>query len=482
MKILLVHPPYERIPKEIPLGLAYIASFLRQSGHSVEILDIDGQGYTKKEVEEIISKSDCDCFGIGGLSSTYRYIKWLASIIKFYFPRKTIIAGNMVATAHPEVLLKNSNIDIAVIGEGEITCKELMEALEGPRDLNDVKGICYKENGQIIFTPSRQRIRVLDDLPFPAWELFPVRTYLRNPIYREHGLRSLNISTMRGCPFGCTFCSRVFGRLVTKRTANSIIAEIKELIKRFQVQYIAIIDDLFISDQKHVYEFCDKIISESINIRWGAGGRVNLIDEPLLKKMKAAGCDLLSFGFESGSQLILDNMKKDVKVEEAERAIRLTRDAGIRVIGSFMFGMLGETEETLEETINFIKRTDLPNYRFFFTTPYPGTTLYETARKMGRISQDEDAFLENLGEMADTLTANLTGYPDQQLIDMKRRAEERLKREVRLKVKLRRASDVWESRLGEMKMGLYYDGILYTIKRTILKLVRHFKKHSLELP
>lgn len=465
-----------RMPKEIPLGLAYIAGFLQRAGHSVAILDIDGYGYDKKAVEDIISKSDCDCFGIGGLSPSYRYVKWLSSVIRSHHSNKVIIAGNMVAIAQPETLLKNSEVDIAVIGEGEATCKELLDALEGPGNLNEINGICYKKDGGIHFTPPRERLRNLDELPFPAWELFPVRTYLRNPIYRESGLRSLNISTTRGCPYDCTFCSRVFGRAVTRRSAGSIVDEIKELIKRYQVQYVAIIDDLFISDQKHVYEFCDKMIAERVKIRWGAGGRVNLVNEPLLKKMKEAGCDLLSFGFESGSQEILNNMKKNVKVGQAEKAIELTRKAGIRPIGSFMFGMFGETQETLDQTIDFIKRTGLPNRRLFFTTPYPDTPIYETAKKMGRINRDENTFLDSLGEMADTLVVNLTDYPDKQLISIKQEAEERLKKEVRLRVKWRRKLDIWQSHYGKIKMGLYYDGILSVIKSLILNMFSHFGK------
>lgn len=458
MKILLINPPYERIPKEIPLGLAYITSYLEKNGHKVDVLDIDGCGYGKKEVEAIVSRSDSDCFGIGGLSSTYRYIKWLTSIIKSHHRGKVVIAGNMAATAHPETLLNNSDVDIAVVGEGEVTCKELLDVLNASGNLDAVKGIGYKKDGKVIFTPPRERIRNPDELPFPAWEHFPVETYLKNPIYREHGLRSLNISTIRGCPFDCVFCSRAFGRTVTKRSIDNIISEIKELIRRYRVQYVAIIDDLFISDQKHVYEFCDKLAAERLKIRWGAAGRVNLINEPLLKKMKAAGCDLLSFGFESGSQKILDIMKKRVKVEEAENAIKLTRKAGIRVIGSFMIGMVGETRQTLEETVNFIKRTDLPNCRFFFATPYPGTALYDMARDMGRLKQSEDAFLEGLGEMANTLAVNLTDFSDQDLIGIKKSAEERLKNEVKPAVKWRRLLDIWQSRLGKLKMELYYKG------------------------
>lgn len=475
MKILLINPPYERIPKEIPLGLAYIASYLENNGHKVDVLDIDGCGYGKKEVEVIISKSDNDCFGIGALSSTYRYIKWLTSIIKFHHPNKVIIAGNMVATAHPETLLKNSNVDIAVIGEGEVTCKELLDVLKAAGNLDAVKGIAYKKGGKVIFTPPRERIRNLDELPFPAWEHFPVETYLRNPIYREHGLRSLNISTIRGCPFDCIFCSRAFGRTVTKRSIDNIISEIRELIEKFQVQYVAIIDDLFISDQKHVYEFCDKLAAEKLNIRWGAAGRVNLINEPLLKKMKAAGCDLLSFGFESGSQKILDIMKKRAKVEQAENAIKLTMQAGIRVIGSFMIGMIGETRETVEETVNFIKRTNLPNCRFFFATPYPGTALYDMANKMGCLKQDEDTFLEGLGEMADTMAVNLTDFSDQELTGIKKSAEERLRNEVRMTVKWRRLLDVWQSRLGRLKMELYYKGPLHKKARAKSAIQRGIK-------
>lgn len=461
-----------RMPKEIPLGLGYIASFLKQAGYGVEVLDIDGNGYSKEQVEKIISTAKCDCFGIGGLSSTYKYIKWLSSIIKFYHPYKKIFAGNMVAIANPEALLKNSMVDVAVIGEGEIVCKELMEVQEGKRSLESVKGICYKENGKVIFTGHRERIKELDNLPLPAWELFPVEVYIRNPIYRENGLRSLNISTMRGCPFDCTFCSRAFGKLVTKRSAQSIVSEIKELVKRFNVQYVAIIDDLFISDKKHVYEFCDRMIQDKVNVKWGAAGRVNLITEELLKKMKSAGCDLLSFGFESGSQKMLDAMKKNVKVEQAVQAIDLTRKAGIRVIGSFMIGIPGETKETIEETVDFIKRTNLPNYKFFLATPYPDTELYKTGRAVGRIKENEDEFLDRLGEMADTLSVNLTDFSDKDLIDIKRYSEERLKKEARLKVKLERGLDVWQSRLGKIKMGLRYDGLITTFGYLFQKIAR----------
>lgn len=224
MDVLLVNPAC-RLPTMLPLGLGYIASVLSEEGHNVSMLDINGFGYTNEKVEEMLKIIEFDIVGIGGLSTTYKYVKWLAKTIKKYKPNTPVVVGNMVATASPELLLKNSNVDVAVIDEGEITIKELVLAIKNGQNLNKIKGIFYKDNGNIIKTPPRERITDLDCLPFPTWDLFPMETYLNNTSQypAAFGLRASTLSSVRGCPYNCTFCSRPFGRQVYRRDRKSVV-------------------------------------------------------------------------------------------------------------------------------------------------------------------------------------------------------------------------------------------------------------------
>lgn len=470
MNILLVNPPY-RIAFRIPVGLGYVASVVREAGHNVRILDINALRYSREKVEELIRGFEFDLIGIGGLSPTYRYVKWLAGIIKKYKPHVPIVAGNMVSTAHPEALLNNSKVDIAVINEGEETFKELVSAINGDKDLKEVKGIFYKDNGNIIKTSPRPRISDLDSLPFPAWDLFPLQNYWSNstesPV--RFGLRSMMISTVRGCPYNCTFCSRPFGRTVYTRSPGSIIKEIKELKKRYRIECITSSDDLFLVDKEFVLEFCDRMISENLDVKWCAPGRVNLVGDNLLRKMRKAGCVELGYGFESGSQLILDRMKKRITVKQSEEAIKMTRRAGIKITGSFIFGMPGEMRETIRETVEFIKRTRLHLYRFFYATPYPATELYEIARTMGRLPEDEDKYLESLGEMRTTFLVNFTEFSDSELVRLKKLTELTVKRNLTFRLRVEGFIENWQRRFIVISQSLRASGFISTVKMISLK-------------
>ena len=183
-------------------------------------------------------------------------------------------------------------------------------------------------------------------------------------------------------------------------------------------------------------KFCDDLIKEKLKIGWGSSARVNLVDRGLLSKMKKAGCEVVSYGFESGSQEILDTMSKGVTVEQAEKAVAMTKKAGIAIEGSFMIGMIGETEETVNETVDFIKRTGLMQHRFFYTTPYPSTPLYDMAKKLGKIPENEDRYVASLGEMYSLLLVNLTNMSSEKLRDLKNEAEEKIKKNFNMRTKL----------------------------------------------
>lgn len=477
MNILLINPPC-RSAYLLPLGLGYIASVIRDKGHNVKILDINALEYSPEKVRQILKNLDFDIAGIGGLTTTYGYVKWLSHAIKKDRPHVPIVAGNMVSTAHPELLLKNSSVDIAVIDEGELTFKDIVSAIESNRDIGGIKGIFYKDSSKkIIKNPPRERITDLDLLPFPAWDLFPMEVYLNNSrLSSSTGLASINISTVRGCPYSCTFCSRQFGRKVYTRFAKGIVDEIKELKIRYKIKSIAFSDDLFLVNEERVLELCDRIIFDKIDIKWSTSGRVNLVNDNLLKKMHKAGCIELSFGFESGSQDMLNRMNKAVTVAQAEKAIKITRKAGIRVLGSFIFGMPGETHESIKETLAFIKRTQLPMYRFFYATPYPKTELYEIAMKTGKIPEDEDKYVESLGEMRTTFLVNLTDFSDIELVRLKNLAEQTARRNLSLKYKFEEFAEDWHRRLVTTRLSLRNAGISLTIKKIFSKILQKLKK------
>jgi len=360
------------------------------------------------------------------LTTTYGFVKKVSDISKRLRPKAPVIAGNMVSTAYPELLLSNSSVDICVIDEAEITIQDLMACISNGLDLSKVRGIVYRAGEKFVRTPYRERIKDLDAIPFPAWDLFSMETYIRHPIHNEYGKRSINVSTVRGCPFQCVYCSRPFGSRVVIRSIEGVVNEIKTLKKRYDVSFVGFSDDLFILNRKWVESLCRAFIDERVDIKWGASARVNLIDPLQLKLMYRAGCRNLSYGFESGSQRILNDMKKGVKVEQAVKAVEYTRKAGITVEGSFMIGMFEENEESVNETVSFIKRTGLPIYRFFNVTPYPGTYLYNEAKKKGIIPRDEDKYVESLGEMYHTMAVNLTSMSDDELRRLKSTAERKI--------------------------------------------------------
>jgi len=471
MNILLINPPC-REPYAIPLGLGYIASVLRDTGHQVEVLDVNGFGYSQEEVIDRLDGAHFDCAGIGGLSTTYSYVKWIAAQIKKLKPGTPIIAGNMVSTANPSFLLEKTDVDIAVFDEGEITCLELMQAFAGKKLLSQIDGIFYKENGNIHKNPARKRIEDLDCLPFPAWDLFPMDIYVKNSDYYTYGLKSATISSARGCPYGCVYCSRPFGQKVTYRSAVSIVREIKELNKRYGIRHLTFADNLFLSSRKRAYDLCHEILKERLDVQWSATGRVNLAEKDILRTLKKAGCIAIDYGFESGSQNILDIMKKGVTVKQAEDAVRITRKVGLKILESFMFGMIGETRETIDETVDFITRMRLQTDRLFFTTPYPGTPLYQMAKDMGRLPVDEEKYMLSLNEMTKTMIVNLTEFSDETLIELKKKTETRIKAQRSLYLKIKLFLIEWRRRWRVVLSIYKCNGARSAFKHLIFKLLK----------
>ena len=314
------------------------------------------------------------------------------------------------------------DIDVIVIGEGEETVKELARATERRDDLSKVDGICFRKDDHVIHTRERPLINNIDTLPFPAWGLFPQSIYMGTPTGKLP-LPIAYISTTRGCPYNCTYCYHPFqNKKVRMHSALRVVEEIDVLNRGYKIRGVVFADDLFMVDKKRVHEICDLIEKKKLKIKWMASSRVNTLDKDVLRHMKHAGCTCLGFGVESGSQKILNNIKKNATVGQAKDAIHLVRKSGIEPTCSYMIGNVGETRETVFETVSFITENALEITSFFLTTPYPDTELYRYAKDSGKIT-DEISLFESYGEQADNLLVNFTDIPDNKLLALKKEAE-----------------------------------------------------------
>ena len=423
MKVLLINPPIREnaSPINFPIGLGIIASVLLESGHEVEILDINALRLPKEQIAQNLKKYSPELVGIGGLITTYKYMKWIIPEIKALFPEVAIVVGGGVVTENPEILMKATVCDYAVVAEGEITIVELMDAIKNKSDLSKINGLAYKnELGEIIVNPKRELIKNLDEVPMPAYKLFPMDVYLKNQSHsRVLGPQlEMNLITSRGCPFNCNYCYHIFSKGVRLRSIDHVIEEIKFFIEQYHVTSFILIDETFTINAKRVTEFCAALKREKIKITWSCYARVSLVEKDLLKLMKDHGCYRIGFGIESGSQKILDLMNKRETVEQAERAIKMVRKAGLICGTTFMFGYPGETLETIQQTVSFCQKQLIPA-SFFFTTPYPGTQLYSVVQdKVFGKYKDLDDFLERLGDASD-FVVNLTDFDDDELIQLR---------------------------------------------------------------
>jgi len=439
MDVLLVNCPIRvhAEPNVIPYGLATIASTLEGAGHHVEILDLNAQRMSEEEIASELSGRSWDLAGVSGLITTYSFQRWLIPLLRDLRPHAPVVSGGGLATCVPELVLSRTPVDMVALGEGEQTSLELAETLERGGDPAEVAGLMVRRrSGEVVRTEPRALVADLDSLPLPAWHLLPMETYLANPIWgagtgnlsgflgERLPKRSMNIIASRGCPFSCNYCYHLFGRSRYRiRSAENIADEVHALVERYHVDFVGFVDDNFMADAKVVTGFCDSLWRRGIRVRWGCHGRVTSAEPDLLRRMADAGCVWIGYGIESASPEILRRMNKRADPDRAAQAIIETRRAGIYANTTFMMGYPGETRETVEETVEFCKRLGIVQ-RFFLTTPYPGTPLYEQVR---HLIPDEEKYIECLGDAYD-FALNLTDLPDQQLLELKSWAEGELER------------------------------------------------------
>ncbi|HCC23208.1 TPA: hypothetical protein DF272_03450 [Candidatus Falkowbacteria bacterium] len=433
MKILLIQPPnqyegHSRGTAFFPIGLGYVAGALLEAGHEVQIFDINAYDYSKTEVLSRLNEFQFDVIGISAMSTQYNYVKWLAAEIKKQRPDIKIILGWVLASYNYPEVLNHTAVDICVIGEGENTIKELMSNFD---NLNIVDGIAYREAGKITVNNNRRYIENLSQTPRVPYELFPMEIYIGmiNVIGVKQKKRTINISTGRGCPFNCHFCSKSFSG-VRLRSIDEVMSEIAELKQQYQIEGVFFTDECLVFSRPRILDLCSKI--KPLNLVWSCQGRVNLVDKELLTVMKEAGCRAVGYGVESGSQEILRAMNKNTLVKQAVEAIKMTDEVGLEPIIQMMFGYPGENEKTLQETVDFFTAIDHPGTELCPTTPLPGTYLWQWCKEKGLITDEKEA-LEKLesGYMPDAVDGfqiNFTDFPADKLREVRLAAEAQIRR------------------------------------------------------
>lgn len=382
MKVLLINPPSDSPRPVMPLGLAYLAAMLEKNNIPVKVIDawVDRLDYDSLG-RRIFELEGVDLIGVTVMSPVYSSaVKTIKTARKASPKSKIIIGGTHPSSLPEECLRDNPEVDFVAIGEGDQLIVEIVESMMGnSRELHDIKGLAYRHNGRIINNGSADPVKNLDDLPFPARHLFPMFKYRTHPPYRLYSSYA-TIMTSRGCPFQCTYCTKsVSGQNYRAQSPGHVIEEIEYLINNYDIRQIHFYDDDFTINMKRVDSICDKIIEKGINIVWSCVTRVDLVNEALLKKMRKAGCWLISYGVESGNQEILNNVKRGYSVEQIRKAIRLTKKTGIRTLGYFIAGLPGETYATLNDTIELSLLLDTDFVSWSITALYPGSKLYQQA-------------------------------------------------------------------------------------------------------
>jgi len=424
MKVLVTNPPWpgegygarsdvrwphKRTDKylEYPIYLAYIVAVLEEAGVEVGFIDGVMEEMSIADFSRAVSSIRPDLVVIECSTPSIEYDLETARAVKDSVDGTSVaLIGSHASFFHEEILSDNPAVDAICRGEAEITVKELALSLSSGDDLRQVKGLSYREGEEVRVNPVRPLIQDLDSLPFPA------RHIVRHDGYRAaiySGDCPTAMVSSRGCPHHCIYClwpETLYGHKFRARSAANVVDEMEHVVRDYGVDEIYFDDDCLTLSKKRVLEMCRLLLKRDVGVKWIVQSRVDTVDREVLTAMKEAGCHYILFGVESGSPRMLEIMKKRISLERVRQAFKDCRELGIRTQAFFLFGVPGETQETVEETIEFAKEIDADSTQFAIVVPHPGTELYETCVEHGWLVYDgwEDFAAENSLIETDHLT------------------------------------------------------------------------------
>jgi len=388
-KVSVVNPIYPT------LGLATIAATALEKGHKVEILDMSWRPYDFELIRNLILKIKPDIVGITGTTPLMNQLRDISVLVKDISKNIFIVAGGPHPSALPEETLQETMLDAVLVGEADYTFADLCDGLP----LSDIKGIFYREDENIFSTGTRPLLSNLDELPMPAWHLYNTKDYhsISRLLCRRTPMTTVEFS--RGCVYKCDFCASKIslGLGYRKKSPERCVEEVKHL-KALGYKEFMLADDIFTSDQKWARKVCDTIYDSGVDMLWTCtnGIRVESADDDLFKSLRKSGCYRVSFGFESGSDEVLKAFGKGGRatVEQATKAVRMARKAGIDSNGYFMVGLSADTEKTMQETIDFARTIPVDMMKASICIAFPGTKMFNDYVKKGLIrSYDWDEYM-----------------------------------------------------------------------------------------
>lgn len=391
-KILLVKPSASRKNSAVapPMGLLYLASFIKEkfgNYFDVKLIDMRIGKLSIKELSDLIREYNPDVFGCSACSEDDKEMHEIIQIAKKISRDTLTVVGGPHATMYYADILKDENIDAAVIGEGEVTFYELLRNWREEKEFNNIKGIAFRKDGLIHANSSREFIENLDILPFPAWDLIEIAKYSSPKVLSMNsilgGYKYMGLVTSRGCPYRCIYCHNIFGKRYRKRSAENVFEEIELLVNYYGIDEFHIYDDIFNLDVRRMEKICDLIINSNLKIKlaFPNGIRGDIINKRLLLKLKQAGAYMITFALESASSRIQKLIRKNIDQNRLLKNIKFADRIGLLTKCYFMIGFPTETINEIKETIDYACRSPLSFSSFFLVTPQKGTGLFELVKK-----------------------------------------------------------------------------------------------------
>lgn len=398
MKIVLIFPPnvYQTKQSMPPLGIAWLAAVLRENGFKdVSLIDSMANHYSNEDIIGLLRKESPDVVGIS-FGTQIRFSAFdLIKLVRKNFPKAVIVAGGPHPTLTPQDTLEGvPEIDVVVRGEGEISFLNLIKEIDKRGDLKNIKGISFRDKtGEIVHNPAEMAVGDLDTLPLPARDLLPMEKYSQTTALSKK--RCTNIMTSRGCPYSCVYCSvsEQWGHKIRQRSVKNVVDEIETILKTYPfLEGIRFFDDTFTVNKDRVMAICNEIIRRKLNFVWECETRANTIDSEMVEAMKKAGCEFVDLGVESGSNRILENIKKNITVEQAIEAVKIIKKAGIGLKVFIMHSLPGETCEDIKKTVYLSRylchKLKADGATQGITIIYPGTELEKIAKDLGTFPKD----------------------------------------------------------------------------------------------
>lgn len=374
-----------------PLNLMYLASSLESASLSVGIIDDNLKEWGIKKVTKIIKKLNPSIVGVTATTPLIKKALEYIKSIKKLLPNILTVIGGPHATFLPiKTLRECPELDVVVIGEGEETFKELALEYEskGKKCLEKIRGIAYRDNDERLhINDPRPLIENLDEIPFPARHLVPFKEY---NLSEETG----GIISSRGCPYNCEYCSssKMMGKRFRYRSAENIVDEIEELVNDYNVREITFLDDTFTIHRRRIEEFCNELKNRDLDIDFTISSRVDTINRDTLKNLKTVGLNRIYYGAESGSQRVLNLMKKGITLKQIKDAVKVAKNLNLQTVTSFMFGYPGETLDEMNKTIDFSIKLDPDYCQYSILTPFPGTPIYYKLKRKGLINENWEEY------------------------------------------------------------------------------------------